>query len=332
MSLGSSINGIICRWFVYISGTEPCLLEDVLVHDHYLPLLLSHDLTVHAQPTTVAEITTGNRLFNIDGFGCVWYTPIVADFASPGSASTLTKPSLYPALYKTIQPPLHDANFRSICSNTASKVVLAHIRAATSTAIVPTNNHPFTFGCHSIMHNGYISNFRKIKLEMCKAMSEEAYTNIHGELKAALQKTINRIVRIQASTLSITPYEPNSLNVTVTDGRSLIAVRFRDHKTEQPPSLYYSTLAGVTLNRRFPDHPDGADGPHGKSNSDAKDDEQGKNLDTSKSRREHGNHVIIASEPTTYKNGEWTLIEKNRAVLVEDGSKVTVEAISYPGA
>jgi glutamine amidotransferase len=36
-----------CRWFAYISPTEPCLLEDVLVtpkhslakqvHEHYLP-------------------------------------------------------------------------------------------------------------------------------------------------------------------------------------------------------------------------------------------------------------------------------------------------------
>lgn len=327
------------------------------MHEHYLPKLLSHDPSVHAEPTTQAEITTRNRLFNVDGFGMAWYTQTLSIFSPPTSAST-PKASLWPALYKTIQPPLHDSNFRSICSNTASNVVFAHIRAATSTAITPVNNHPFIFGIHTIMHNGYISNFEKIKLQMCNEMSEEAYTNIHGgtdtehlaalfmtylcpsakewdtyhsvsEIRTALQKTIDTIISIQAATSSIKIYEPNDLNVAITDGQSLVASRFRDHATEQPPSLYYSTSAGVTLNRQFPDHPDGADGPNGASNTDAKDGEQGKNPHAVKGRMEHGRHVIVASEPTTYK-GEWELIKKNRFVLVQGGEVVGVEKIDYP--
>jgi hypothetical protein len=43
-----------------------------------------------------------------------------------------------------------------------------------------TNNHPFTFGIHTIMHNGYISDFGKIKLKLCQAMSQEAYEHIAG--------------------------------------------------------------------------------------------------------------------------------------------------------
>jgi glutamine amidotransferase len=106
-----------------------------------------------------------------------WYTPVVSAFSPPTVA---TKPSLHPAIYKSIQPPLHDPNFRSICANTSSKVLFAHIRAATSTAITPTNNHPFTFGIHAIMHNGYISSFSKIKRKMCEEMTQEAYENIQG--------------------------------------------------------------------------------------------------------------------------------------------------------
>jgi glutamine amidotransferase len=139
--------------------------------------LLSHDPSIHAEPTTEAEISTRNRLFNIDGFGMSWYTPVLSTFSAPSAA---TKPSLHPALYKSIQPPLHDPNFRSLCKNTSSKVLFAHIRAATSTAITPTNNHPFTFGIHTIMHNGYISSFSKIKRKMCDEMSQEAYENIQG--------------------------------------------------------------------------------------------------------------------------------------------------------
>lgn len=337
------------------SSSAPAHALSKQVHEHYLPQLLSHDPSVHAGPTTQAEITIRNRLFNVDGFGMTWYTPTYSRFSQPTPSST-PKVHLWPALYKTIQPPLHDANFRSICSNTASNVVFAHIRAATSTPITPTNNHPFIFGVHTIMHNGYISNFEKIKLKMCNQMSEEAYANIQGgtdtehlaalfmtylcpsakdwesyhsvsEMRTALQKSIHTIISIQVATESITERAPNDLNVAITDGRSLIASRFRDHKTEQPPSLYYSTSAGVTLNRQFPDHPDDTDGPSDPS-KDTKAGEEGKNSHAVRGRQEHGKHVIIASEPTTYK-GEWELIEKNSIMLVEGGELIGIEKLDY---
>ncbi|PVH70515.1 N-terminal nucleophile aminohydrolase [Cadophora sp. DSE1049] len=366
-----------CRWFAYISATEPCLLEDVLVtpahslskqvHEHYLPKLLSHDPTINAGPTTEAEITTRNRLFNVDGFGMAWYTPSISTF-SPN------KKPLHPALYRFIQPPLHDANFRSICANTESKVLFAHIRAATSTAITQTNNHPFVFGIHTIMHNGYISGFSKIKRKMCEHMTQEAFEHIQGgtdtehfaallvsflcapgdaekphsendiavplsweeyhstaEIQKALQKTISTILDIQYDLLG-TAAQPNDLNIAITDGRSLVACRFRNHLTEQPPSLYYSTTAGMTLNRQYPDHPDGKKGPHGsgkgKAGQEPTEGAEGHNPQAKKSAREHGKHVIVASEPTTYKDKEWTLIGKNKVVLVDESGELSVEDIN----
>jgi glutamine amidotransferase len=127
--------------------------------------------------------------------------------------------------------------------------------------------------------------------------------------------------------------EPNDLNICVTDGRSLVACRYRNHATEQPPSLYYSTSAGVTLNRQFPDHPDGAKGPHGKGNGKtvngkkAAEGAEGHNPHAKRDAGDHGNHVIVASEPTTYKQNEWTLIEKNRVVLVGPDGSVKVKEI-----
>ncbi|TVY34262.1 putative glutamine amidotransferase [Lachnellula occidentalis] len=330
-----------CRWFAYISHEEPCLLEDVLVtpahalskqvHQHYLPKLLSHDPAVHAEPTTEAEITARNRLFNVDGFGMV--------------------------------------------CNTASKVVFAHIRAATATAITPINNHPFTFGIHTIMHNGYVSDFAAIKRKMCESMSQEAYSHIEGgtdtehlaalfmsilcpassptvnadgiptaweeyhspqALRDALFKTIETIITIQTSLLG-SKAQPNDLNIAVTDGQSLVACRFRNHATEQPPSLYHSTSAGVTLNRQYPDHPDGAKGPHGKGNGKSANGKQaakgaeGHNPHARKDAGEHGRHFIIASEPTTYKDAEWDLVEKNRVVLVGSEGLIGTEEVNYPG-
>lgn len=387
-----------CRWFAYISTSEDCLLEDVLVsksspnifkllydinahtlpppapahslakqiHEHYLPKLLSHDPADHAEHTTEAEITTRNRLFNVDGFGMVWYTPSQSFFSASHSSDSLNAksgPILHPALYKTIQPPLHDANFRSICAATASPCVLAHVRAATSTAVTPVNNHPFVFGRHAIMHNGYISSFPKVSRQMYGLMSDEAYENIRGstdtealaalyisyltagagegqgaekwehtfttkQMLEALQHTVNTIIDLQQKALG-NQAEPNDLNVCVTDGRQLVALRFRNHATEQPPSLYYSTSAGVTLNRKYPDHPDGENGPDGVAKRGEKGG--GHNPRAHRDAADHGRHFIVASEPTTYKTKEWDLIEKNHAVLVEADARFVVEKITYSG-
>jgi predicted glutamine amidotransferase len=92
----------------------------------------------------------------------------------------LSVQGLRPAMYKTIQPPLNDMNFRSICANTETRVCFAHIRAASGGSITPMNNHPFVFGRHAFMHNGVVSNFMEIKREVCNRMSQAAYANVQG--------------------------------------------------------------------------------------------------------------------------------------------------------
>ena len=105
------------------------------MHDHYLPKLLAH----HADDVSAQhEADVRNKLFNIDGLGVAWYTSSNSDFerGNTGESGDGTqKEGLRPAIYKTVQPPLNDMNFRSICANTETRVCLAHIRAATSTAI-----------------------------------------------------------------------------------------------------------------------------------------------------------------------------------------------------
>jgi len=339
---------------------------------------MSHDPTVHAGPTTEAEITVRNRLFNVDGFGVAWYTPTYSLFSQPPTAvksGPESRPILHPALYKTIQPPLHDMNFRVIAAATSSTCVLAHIRSATATAIVPTNNHPFVFGRHTVMHNGYISDFPEIARQMTNLMSTEAFEHIEGrtdteyfaalyisyltfgaeaspvstgpnssnekwersyttaEMLKALQHAANTVIDLQQKALGAKA-EPNDLNVCVTDGKQLVAMRFRNHTTEQPPSLYYSTSAGVTLNRKYPDHPDGAKGPNGAARGEAAKAKPGEkaaghNPHAHKNAEEHGKHVIVASEPTTYKDHDWTLIEKNHAVVVSADANMTIEKVTW---
>ena len=239
----------------------------------YLPKLISHDPD---QITTQHEITARNRLFNVDGFGVAWYTAAAAEFNNDGVTAE------HPALYKNAQPPLHDTNFRSICANTASKAVFAHIRAATATPVTAVNNHPFVFGRHTFMHNGVISDFITICRDMVDLMDDDAYANIHGstdsehfaalyityltegkgqksweqqytvkQMRDAMRKVVGTVVKLQREKLG-DKAQPNSLNLAATDGGQLVAFRVRNHATEQPPSLYYSTKAGVTLNRKYP--------------------------------------------------------------------------------
>ncbi|KAJ6629926.1 nucleophile aminohydrolase [Mycena sp. CBHHK59/15] len=320
-----------CRWFAYISRDEECLLEDILVtskhslsrqvHEHYLPKLLAHDPN---RSTNEHEINARNAVVNIDGLGVAWYTSAKNDFVQQISGER-------PAMYKTASPPLNDFNFRNICANTATRTCFAHIRAASDTPVAATNNHPFVFGRHTIMHNGVVSGFLAIKRRVCDLLDTHCYANILGstdsehlaalymtiltkgrgkesweeqypvaEMLAALRNAFGKIIDLQHEILG-PKAEPNSLNVAVTDGRRLVAFRYRNSDIEVPPSLYFSTSAGVTLNRKYPDHPDeGID-----------------NAFAVKTVEEHGKHIIVASEPSTYKDEDWNLIEKNQGISVD---------------
>lgn len=133
------------------------------------------------------------------------------------------------------------------------------------------------------MHNGVISDFVAISRDMVDLMDDDAYANIQGstdsehfaalyityltkakgksswekqysvhEMRDAMQKAIGSVVKLQREKLGAKA-EPNSLNLAATDGSQLVAFRVRNHQVEQPPSLYYSTVAGITLNGKYPD-------------------------------------------------------------------------------
>ena len=249
---------------------------------------------------------------------------------------------LRPALYKSQNPPINDFNFKSLCENTETHCVFAHIRASSGSVVTQVNSHPFVFGRHVFMHNGVISNFSAIRRDLTDLLSFDAYCNIfgstdsehaaalyitnltnHGDkftwekpyplkaMFAAMRKTVHQILQLQHDKLGASN-TPNSLNFCTTDGTKLLAIRFRNHATQQPPSLYWSEFAGRTLNTKYPGNPDGKE----LVNEEAVLDEGEK----------FGKHTIVASEPTTYDENEWHLIKANHALLVdEEGEEKEVE-------
>lgn len=44
---------------------------------------------------------------------------------------------------------------------------------------------------------------------------------------------------------------------------------------------------------------------------------------------EHGKHVIVASEPTTFAENEWSLIPRNSAIIVDGKGGVDIQPIPY---
>lgn len=239
-------------------------------------------------------------------------------------------------------------NYRSICANTETRCCFAHIRATSASAVTNVNNHPFTFGRLSFMHNGSVSDFTEIRLAICNIVSHDIYANLFGttdsehvaalfvhfltsggskasweeeytarQMADALHSAVRTVIELQTKILGADA-KPNSLNLAVTDGTKMVAYRFRNHVEEQPPSLYYSTTAGVTLNRKYPDHPDGIE----------KDPQRADRKDV----EEHGRHVIVASEPSTYKDSEWTLIGKNQCLMVDVDGKPELEDVPYEEA
>lgn len=336
-----------CRWFAYISPEEPCLLSDVLIDpsnaiskqcsEHYLPKLLPHGEETELDDSTDKLLQMRNSLLNMDGLGIAWYTDAAQNYQK-----SVTGPR--PALYKSQQPPSNDFNFRSLCGNTETKCVFAHIRATSGSVVTQVNSHPFVFGRHVFMHNGVVSNFTNIRRDMSHHFAYDAFSNVLGstdsehaaalymtnltkggnkdawekqyslkEMQDALVKTIVQILELQQKLGD--KNAPNSLNFCTTDGSRMVAVRFRNHATQQPPSLYWSEFAGRTLNQKFPGTPDAP---------------QAVNEEASKESHERiGKHTIISSEPTTYDETEWNLINKNCLLTVDEFGIETEIPVEY---
>ncbi|KAK7050829.1 hypothetical protein VNI00_004940 [Paramarasmius palmivorus] len=257
-----------CRWFAYISDKEACLLEDVLIRP-------THSIVKQVEDHYLPKL-------------------------------------------------FHHVDKES------DKEQRLDIRARN----LYFNGHPFAFGRHIFMHNGGIAEFERIRRDICSKLSPKAYQNIHGttdtehlaalyfthlgddwdaqysleDMKKALELAIVDVLLLQSQLPdATTPLAPSSLNICTTDGHQLLAFRYRNSEDEQPPSLYLSTTAGVTLNRKFPGHPD-----FKKQEEVPEVHAAGLKGTNTLQRDVHGDHVIIASEPTTRDEDEWELIGKNK--------------------
>jgi len=216
-----------CRLLGYL-GT-PISLEQLI----YAP---DHSLIVQSyQPR---EMTSG--VVNADGFGMGWY------HADRETA---------PFSYKTILPVWNDINLPSLSRYIESGCVLATVRSATSGQSVDlVNCQPFQKRHISVIHNGFIGNFREtLYRPMRERMTNMAYQSVHGvtdsehifallldqiditdSLSDALQQTIDILVELADK------YQTEfSANIVVSDGKQLVASRFANR--DPVPTLYWAS-------------------------------------------------------------------------------------------
>jgi glutamine amidotransferase len=181
---------------------------------------------------------------NGDGFGIAWYAPDV---------------HAEPAVFRAITPAWNNTNLLNLARVVKSKVILAHVRAATQVSMSSEANcHPFTCGPYAFMHNGDIGGFARVRRPLLAGLTDRSFEAIKGntdsehafalfldeagtgELDAAgmaeaLRRTVLRIVEmVQQHGDS----EPCYLNFAVSNGSVSAVSRFSNAPGHGGESLH----------------------------------------------------------------------------------------------
>lgn len=204
--------------------------------------------------------------------------PIIKDNVSDATFRSLLDGRAVPMLFReSLDSCVEEAQQRT---NVAlrSRAVFAHVRAASpNSEQKETNSHPFAFQTLTWLHNGHVAAQTALwKEKLMASLPERVLRLVSGDTDSELagavfashlagfpyRKTYN-LVALRAAMLttvadlrerSLRVHEtegvancsatlpPSSLNFAVSDGTSLVVIRFRSSMSEDPPTLYYKQL------------------------------------------------------------------------------------------
>lgn len=210
-----------CRFLAYQG--QPVLLESVVAKPCHS--LIQQSLCANEGKTAI----------NGDGFGLGWY----GERAEPG-------------IYRDLRPAWSDDNLLSICAQVRSPLFFAHVRAATGTATMRANCHPFSHGSNLFMHNGQIGGYPRVRRAIEALIPDPLYANRHGTTDseaiflAALAEGAASdapaafglvLSRVRAIAREAKLREPTRFAAAFTNGEHLFAFRWAcDAKA---PTLYW---------------------------------------------------------------------------------------------
>ncbi|KAI9317425.1 nucleophile aminohydrolase [Dichotomocladium elegans] len=293
-----------CRLLLY-KGKQPILLAHLLTNPAHSIINQSFDSRLRIDH---------RRPLNGDGFGVGWYD----------SDTDNTQSSTTPCIFTSVTPAWSNSNLVRLAERIKSPLLFAHVRASTQGTVTEANCHPWNYGRIMWMHNGGIAQFDKIKRRLQNSLPEELFLFVQGntdsewafalflsflknpkaekfehqELKEAMLKTIAQL-NAWAEELNIT--EPSLLNFAVTDGESVVCVRYISSKTEEAASLYFSS--GTRFECFRPGH-------YRMIKADRRED-----------------MVVVASEPLTFEKADWLTIPTNTILVITPKLNVLLHPI-----
>jgi glutamine amidotransferase len=215
-----------CRWLAYFGS--PLRIEELVYN-------ASHSLIEQSRAARLTE-----HLTNADGFGVGWYGM-----------------SERPGVYRSVAPAWSDRNLQELCAQIVSPLFLAHVRAATGTAVQQTNSHPFRQGRWLFVHNGFVDHYPRLRRDLVLSVEPRLFDRIEGttdsELLFLLALTFGldedplRALEQMAGFVEAIGHrhgvaEPLQMTIGVSDGERLYAVRYASGQVEAN-SLYVSNDA-----------------------------------------------------------------------------------------
>jgi predicted glutamine amidotransferase len=245
---------------------------------------------------------------NGDGFGIAWY----ANRYGPE-----------PALFRSTTPAWNNSNLRELARVTESGCILAHVRAATPPLpVTELNCHPFKSGPVTLMHNGFLPGFSRLRRDLLADLSDEAFLSVKGSTdsehilglfadrhRRSSKMGVERLVEALTHTIHYVEQlcldageaQAPRLNLAVSDGHCAVVSRCC-RVPEQAESLHlhygktYTCIDGVCQMVA----PEGGTGA-----------------------------VIVASEPLSNDPG-WEAVPPNHLVIIAANRSVRVEPLARP--
>ena len=184
---------------------------------------------------------------NGDGFGVAWYNHQISPQAG---------------LFRDITPAWNNDNLQRFSEHVVGHCILAHVRAATAgLPVVQTNCHPFVMGNYTMMHNGHIGDFSKIRRPLLERLSDDIYNKIEGTtdsehlfglimqemktardenplacMKEAVMGAFKNLAELAAR---YDGQNHSALNIAFTDGENVVATRQITHRRLDARSLFF---------------------------------------------------------------------------------------------
>lgn len=238
-----------CRW-IYYYGEEVCISKLIYGASHGLATMADRA----GWTPGCARDAERNHEVNVHGCGIGWYASKRCGMVDKHGLNAYCRPGVY----TTVCAPSHDRNLRSLSKSLNASLLFGHVRAAGPGASVHQYNcHPFVRGRYMFMHNGDVADFKAIRRGLLSHLSDELFDQMSGTTDSELLFSLilnelpNVYEQMEPKTLEKAVFKAicliikanrgkaNSINVALTDGETIIATRYRNSATEEPPSLYF---------------------------------------------------------------------------------------------